>query len=330
MANSPPYDITLNTVSIITMSERYTNLAPIILFAFNRPDHTAETLSALKRSYLADQSELFVFLDGPRSADDEKKISEVRSLITDTHGFKNVEIIQRPRNIGLANNITDGVTKIIQRKKRVIVLEDDIVVSPGFLIFMNTALDRYCFEKKIWHIGGYNEAIDNHEEKRTFLWRVMRCWGWATWDDRWSYYRKDTKSLINRFSKSDIYRFNLDDNVDFWNQVLLNDTGRLNTWAVFWYATIFINNGLCLNPTVSHVINIGFDGSGTHCSSDNSGKHSIKCLNSSISFVFPLQQVEDKEIVDKIKQHNNRPSLTTRFFSRISRHFKAFMNRITF
>lgn len=284
-------------------------LAPIVLFAFNRPKHTAETLMALKRSHLAAQSDLFVFLDGPRNDEDKQNISDVRSVVENTDNFKSVKIIQRHENIGLANSILQGVTDIIQQRGRVIVLEDDIVVSPGFLMLMNEALDRYISDKNVWHISGYNEDIDDQEEERTFFWRVMRCWGWATWGDRWSHYTKDTKCLISRFTQPDIHRFNLDNHEDFWSQVLLNDTGKLNTWAIFWYATIFINNGLCLNPTVSHVKNIGFDGSGTHCSHD-SGKHSIKRLNTSTQFLFPSHSVEDTEIVDKIKQHYNKHRIT--------------------
>jgi GR25 family glycosyltransferase involved in LPS biosynthesis len=299
------------------------DFAPIILFAFNRPQHTAITLEALKKAQLANQSDLYVFLDGPRNEEDKQKIAETLNEVQKASGFRKIFIKQRPKNIGLARNIREGIDEVIIDRGSAIILEDDIVVSETFLVFMNSALTHYYSNKKVWHIGAYNEPIDNHDETRTFLWRVMRCWGWATWRDRWAHFSKDPRSLINSFSARDIHRFNLDGHEDFWSQVLANDSKRINTWAIFWYATIFQHNGLCLNPVVSHVKNIGFDSSGVHCG-DDLGKHTVEHLNSAATFLFPKEEVEDKEIVDQIKHHYKKfkPTIIKRIANRLIRMVK--------
>lgn len=301
-------------------------LAPILFFAFNRPEHAQSSIKALAEACLANQSEVFVFIDGPKTDLDKEKIIKVRRNIEAVGSFKKIEIIQRTKNIGLANNISDGVGQIINTKGRVIVLEDDIIVSKGFLKYMNYALDYYEDNPIVWHIGGYNEDITQDEHTKVFFSRVMRCWGWATWKNRWAHYRREPEKLIQSFSKSDIYKFNLDGVEDFWAQVLKNESGKINTWAVFWYATIFKNNGLCLNPVISHVRNIGFDSTGTHCRSDN-GKHSVKYLNVSEIFIPPPCVIEDAEIIDKLKKHFKRykkQKIATKLFKSAIKLFKQF------
>lgn len=242
-----------------------TKNAPIALFAYARPDHTYRTLEALAANDLALKSDLFIFIDGARSEEDNKNTLAVRQIAERCGGFARIEIIQRSKNFGLARNIIDGVTEIIERYGRVIVVEDDIVTSPNFLKFMNLALDKYVDVSEVWHISGWTCPIDPKNLPEAFFWRGMNCWGWATWSDRWINFDKDPDRLIKSWSKSKIKRFNLDGAQNFWSQVLGNKSGRLNTWAIFWYATIFENGGLCLNPSTSLVLNIGLDGTGENC-----------------------------------------------------------------
>lgn len=297
--------------------------APIVLFAFNRPMHTAVTLSALQNADFAYKSELYVFLDGPRNDSDKHKINETLSEIKKATGFRKVIINQRAGNIGLARNICEGIEQVFAQHKFAIILEDDITVSKSFLSFMNSALTYYESEKKVWHIGAYNYSTSCQDQERTFFWRTMSCWGWATWRDRWAHFKKEPTALINSFSKQEIHRFNLDGTEDFWSQVLANYSGNINTWAVFWYATIFQNNGLCLNPVVSLVSNIGLDNSGVHCGNDY-GKHTVEQINSSDVFVFPAVQIEDSEILQNIKLHNLKfkQTLIRRIVNKLVRSIK--------
>ncbi len=279
------------------------NLAPIILFTYNRPSHTRRTVEALLNNVLADKSRLFVFSDGAKDEDEQRDVHRVRDYLRKVRGFLSIRLVERERNWGLADSIVSGVSEVIEQYGSAIVLEDDIVTSPYFLTFMNKALSFYRHEKRVWHISGWNYPIDPSGLPDAFLWRVMNCWGWATWADRWQHFEKDPGRLISTFSSADIYRFDVDGTQDFWSQVLANYDGKINTWAIFWYATIFERSGLCLNPVRTFVNNIGHDGSGVNC---GRMKGYIDVLNNMPDVTLPAEIKENVRAVDAIKALTKR------------------------
>ncbi|MEM9435103.1 MAG: glycosyltransferase [Pseudomonadota bacterium] len=250
--------------------------APVAVFAYARPDHLRRTLASLAANTLASETQLIIFCDGPRSEEDAPRVRDVREVAEAATGFKSVEIRARDENVGLAANIIEGVTQVANAHGRVIVVEDDMVLAPGFLSFMNAALDRYADEPKVWHVSGWNYPIDSEGLPETFFWRCINCWGWATWADRWAHFQKDPDRLLADWNMPTIDRFTLDRaEPDFWLHVELNASGRMNTWAIFWYASVFENGGLCLSPTQSLVRNIGFDGSGEHCGDEDDASQAM-------------------------------------------------------
>ena len=301
--------------------------APIALFVYNRPWHTRQTIEALKKNNLAGSSDLFIFSDGPQTADAEKDVQAVREYVGTVRGFRSIEVFERERNFGLAESIVDGVSRLCNEFGKAIVLEDDIVTSPYFLEFMNQALKRYEAEKTVWHISGWNYPVDENGLPEAFFLRVMNCWGWATWADRWAFYRKEPERLVKTWSKRDIRRFNLDGAHDFWWQVTSNYTGALNTWAIFWYATIFENSGFCLNPAKTFVRNIGHDGSGMH--SQITDIHASPMATRNIRN-YPQTVVENERAVDLIKRfyRSTQPNLLVRARRNISRGLKLIIRLI--
>jgi hypothetical protein len=292
-------------------------LAPIVLFVYNRIEHTRATIDALKKNQLANQSDLLIFSDGPKTGDEES-VREIRSYVGQISGFKNIKIYEQEKNTGLANSIISGVTSIVQQRGSVIVLEDDIVTSPSFLLFMNQALDYYKDEKKIWNINAWNYPIKTEGLHDVFIWRHMNCWGWATWADRWALFEKDTDKLVSEFSKEDIKKFDLDGSASFWIQVILNKKNKINTWAVYWYATIFKNNGLCVSPSQTFVKNIGHDGSGVHCGINDSYSSDLNFNN---NIVFPTQLIENATALNRVKEFykKQKKSIFTRAINKLSR-----------
>ena len=273
-------------------------LAPIILFAYNRPWHTKKTVEALQKNSLASESELFIYSDAAKNETAEQAVKEVRKYIHSIDGFKTITVVEQDKNMGLADSIIDGVTSVVNRYGKVIVLEDDLVTSPHFLKFMNDALDFYQDKKKVWHISGWNYPISSDGLDDVFLWRAMNCWGWGTWSDRWQFFEKDTDSIIKNFSKEDIKSFNLDGAEDFFGQVIANDKQVIDTWAIFWYATIFLKKGLCLNPVKTFVDNIGIDGSGVNCRNKKSYEDN---LNMNDDIKLQLTFVESADCVSRVK-----------------------------
>lgn len=240
-------------------------LAPILLFVYNRPAHTRRLVESLLCNAEAAGSRLIVYADAPRSAEEQAAVTEVRSYIHSLQGFAAVEVIEREANMGLARNIIDGVTTQVNRYGRVIVLEDDLVLSPYFLRFMNEALEVYKDEERVGHI----QACDFTQDPTlpaTFLIKWTGSWGWATWSRAWRYFNPDGSALLHELEQRRLCRtFDFDGNYGFTRMLRRQIAGKNNSWAIRWNASLFLRDILSLNVGRSLVQNTGFDGSGTHC-----------------------------------------------------------------
>ena len=241
--------------------------APIVLFVFNRPKHTKKTIDALSRNYFELDSDLIIYSDAPRAISDVENVLAVRSIITSVSGFKSVVVVERTSNYGLATNIIDGVTSIVKRFGRVIVLEDDIVTSPYFLKYMNDALDLFEKDERVISIHGYVYPTKEKLPEAFFL-RGADCWGWATWERGWSLFNPDGIFLLRELESRKLIK-NFDFNGAYSFSRMLKDQikGKNDSWAVRWYASAFLANKLTLYPGRSLVHNIGNDSTGSHCGS---------------------------------------------------------------
>jgi hypothetical protein len=293
-------------------------LAPIVLFVYNRFSHTKRTIDSLRKNKLAEDSELFIYSDHAKNEDSKRGVQEVRDYINRIKGFKKITIIYREENFGLADSIIAGVTEVVNKYGKIIVLEDDIVTSPFFLKFMNDALDFYQENNTVWHVSGWNYPIAQDNIGDVFLWRLMNCWGWATWKEEWSFFEKNTDLMMTKFNKTDIRKFNIDGSENFWKQILQNKEGEINSWAIFWYATIFLNKGLCLNPSKTFVLNIGHDGSGVHCDINSNFNDSLS-LRDKID--LNCENIENKIALSRIQNFykTHKRNIFIRVINKISR-----------
>ena len=299
--------------------------APIIFFAYNRPYHTYQSLKALSNNKESIESDLIVYIDGPKVPSQTYLINYVEDIVKKfSECFKTIKINKSPINMGCAFSQRTGISEVLNQYQSVIVLEDDIVVSKFFLKYMNEGLKTYRFQKKIWHINGYNFPIKSNK-KDCYLSRVMFCWGWATWRDRWTQFLKDPL-YHDPFFLKDIFdepmrkELDLNSNVKFfYSQIESNIRGNV-TWAIFWYSYIFLNNGLCLTPYFSMTKNIGHDGSGINCKSNKKIQSEIISLNSINK--FPNELVEDKNTLKDMKKYLIKTySLKSKIFRVIQRKF---------
>ena len=285
-------------------------LTPIILFIYNRPDHTKQTLEALSNNTLASQSDLFIFADGPKntaSKEQLESIKQTRKVAASENWCKSVTLIESETNKGLARSIIEGVTEIINKYGKAIILEDDIITGKYFLEYMNEALEKYQGNKEVWHVTGWRDPIKHTKKNKAYFYPTMDCWSWATWADRWQNYKKDAVYYKSIFTDSMKKAFNIDGADPYmWLQIEENISGKINTWAIFWYATIFLKHGLCIAPTTSLCKNIGFDNSGVHCS-----ENQAQTIETSIDYKitnFPkrvhintLEYKRNKNFLRKIK-----------------------------
>mgnify|MGYP006086890989 CR=1 FL=1 len=240
------------------------NLAPIVLFCYNRPKHLQKTIDYLKKNHLAKQSDLFIFSDEAKGLKEKKKVKEVRVLLEKISGFKKVKLIFRKKNFGLQKNIIDGVNRIIKYRKKVIVLEDDLLTSKYFLKFMNESLNLYLLDKDVASIHGYIYPIVKNKQLEDYYFiRGADCWGWATWSRAWKYYEQDTKKLVSEIKKNDLIKdFNFNNTKNYYKMLKNNLKMQKKSWAIQWYASTFLNNMYTLYPKNSFIKNIGLDGSG--------------------------------------------------------------------
>jgi hypothetical protein len=241
------------------------DIAPIVLFVYNRLDHTRRTIEALKRNLLAEDSDLIIFSDAPKSEAQTDAVQEVRKYISEIDGFKTVTIVEREANFGLARSIIDGVTTIVNKYCRIIVLEDDMVTSPYFLTYMNEALEKYADDERVVSIHGYVYPVGQPLPEAFFL-PGADCWGWATWSRGWKCFNSDGQFLLDELKRRKLTSaFDYNGAYPFSKMLEGQIKGTNDSWAVRWYASAFLAGKLTLYPGRSLVRNIGNDNSGTHC-----------------------------------------------------------------
>jgi hypothetical protein len=254
----------------LAMSENAVNVySPIALFVYNRPRHTMQVLEALSRNPEAIHSDLFIYSDGAADSSSISAVNEVRSYIRDYSGFKSILIVEHQKNNGLANSILGGVTNLLNRFGTLIVLEDDLVVSPTFLKYMNSGLDFYRNDQRVGSIHGYTYPT-KESLPETFFLRGGDCWGWATWSRAWKHINLDGIQLLKELEERGLSKeFDFDGAYPYMKMLKNQIKGKNNSWAVRWHASLFLKNMLTLYPRKSLVQNIGHDGTGVHSASTN-------------------------------------------------------------
>ena len=274
------------------------NFAPIALFVYNRPEHTRRTIKFLQQNLMAEESRLYIFSDAAKDLNNQSLVDEVRDFIRSVDGFKHVEIIERKSNMGLANSIIDGVSRLVKEYGKIIVFEDDLISSMYTLQYFNDALNRYQNEERVMHIGAYMYPLKEENLPDTFFYRAATSWGWATWDRAWKHFEHDIDLIISRFDQEKKHQFSIEGTMNFWKQIQEFKSGKNNSWAIRWYASIFLRGGLTLNPSKSLINNIGHDGTGIH-SGMNDIYHVI--INPQAIKTFPEKIEENVLVYQSIK-----------------------------
>lgn len=245
------------------------NLAPIALFVYNRSDHALKTLSSLSKNPLASESRLFIFSDGPKNnADSVAKVKSVREVIRSIQWCGEVNIIESAVNKGLANSLIAGITDIVNRFGKVIVIEDDFEFSSNFLKYMNESLTRYENEPRVMSICGFTPPIKTSLPETFFL-HIPTWWGWATWKRAWDHFNPSASELMMKVKEKGTFEFDFSRSINWYRLLKRNAAGKVDSWAIRWYASVYLQNGLCLHPGQSMVNNIGCDESGIHSYNSN-------------------------------------------------------------
>ncbi len=304
-------------------------ISPIALFIYNRPEHTKQTLASLAKNTLANQSTLYVFADGPKKDVNSKKVIKTREVVDSYKSkFKKVIINNQGTNIGLANSIITGVSKVLETHKTVIILEDDLVTHPSFLQFMNTMLQRYETEENIFSISGFSFdnqllKIPTNYQFDVFFTSRPSSWGWATWKNKWN--KVDWQVIdFDKFKKNstEIKNFNQGGN-DLYSMLEMQMQGLINSWAIRFAYHLFKNHGYCLYPVKPLVDNIGQDGSGEHSSKNKKYSNNLD-YKFTQKMRLPDKVILNAEILNNFKKIY-RTSSWDIFKGKIKRNLKKYL-----
>jgi len=290
-------------------------LAPIVLFAYNRPNHLKKTIESLLKNKLAKESEIYFFSDGSKNDFDKENVELVRKYMNQLVGFKKITISASIKNKGLANSVIEGITQIFNQYDKAIILEDDLQFSEYFLDYMNNALDFYENNSNVFSISGYCLPIEipTDYKNEVFLFNRINSWGWATWKNRWSsidWKVSDFSHFIN--DKNLVKKFN-QCGEDVTIMLLKQMLGKIDSWAIRFNYACFKQNKLNVYPIKSLVQNIGTDGSGSH----------VKATKRFVSEIANKEpKLVDLQEVDLVIANNYKQYFKSSFYRRIINFLK--------
>lgn len=297
-------------------------LAPIALFAYNRPEHLRQVSDALARNPQAHRSRLFVFSDAPKGSASEERVAQVRMVARQLSGFGQVEIVEQPENRGIARSIIDGVTYLTAEFGRVIVLEDDLLPSLTFLRFMNEALELYKDDDPVASVHAYAYPVPE-QLPETFFLRGADCWGWGTWKRAWRHFESDGVQLLKEIEARGLTRtFDFDGSYPYTRMLRDQIAGKNDSWAIRWHASAFLQNRLTLFPNSSQIQNLGADGSGIHVGRTSAFEHRAWGRPIALRRI-PLQESRDARIAFARFLKALQPSLLARIHRRVTRRRRA-------
>jgi hypothetical protein len=296
--------------------------APVALFVYNRPDHAARTLEALRVNALAAETDVTVFCDAARNPEAQSAVDATRAVARSARGFRSLRTVERDANMGLAKSIIAGVTEVCSTHGRVIVMEDDLLTAQTFLSYMNDALMKYEHDERVGSIHGYWYPV-GRPVPHTFFLRGASCWGWATWARGWEVFEADGAKLLTELRRRKLVRaFDLDGAIAYTKMLEAQIAGRNNSWAIRWHASTFLAGLLQLSPGRSLVRNFGFDGSGTHC--DDSKAFEVPLIGEPVHLGdIPVEQSEVARNALIHYYHSTRRSVGRRVVGKLRRILKG-------
>jgi GT2 family glycosyltransferase len=263
--------------------------APIALFAFNRPDKLNACLASLKENQGARSSDLYIFVDGPRDSKDIVKVEKVSDISRAATGFRSISVNISQKNLGLAKSLRSGISTVLREHNSIIVIEDDLILADSFLDFMNAGLTRFAQEKRVASIQGFQYPVIPPLNELVAI-RGADCWGWGTWKDRWESTNFDTNQLLFELRSRELENdFDLDGSMPYTRMLENQRQGLIDSWAICWHASMFLQDRVSIHPSDSLVFNSGNDGQGTHKGKDSMFDTKLGFWNSQQAWPAPQE-----------------------------------------
>ncbi len=292
------------------------NLAPVVMFVYDRLEHTKKAIFALKNNYLAKETLLYIYSDGSKDSSSAEDVMKVREFINNISGFKKISIIERAYNFGLADSLIDGITSVVNKHEKLIVLEDDLITSSYFLNYMNDALNIYKDSSQVGSISGYSYPLKNMP--KSYFINKIESWGWGTWKDSWELFEPNGKILLKELIKNKKLKKANFNNAYKYSDMLKQQVNKENdSWAIRWYISLLLNEKLTLYPGKTFVQNIGFGDDGTHTKLGGEDYH-----DGFNNLEEPLEKIEISECMESRNKIENfyfsiKPNILRRLLNKI-------------
>ena len=243
-----------------------TELAPVALFTYKRLEITERVIQSLRGNEEAAETELIIYSDGPKSTSDTQEVDNIRRYLGGLTGFKNIDLIYRDKNLGLAQSFIQGITETLARYEKAIFLEDDNLLSKHFLSFMNEALNYYKNNEKVICVTGYSWPLVP-TPKQPFFVRGAETWSMGTWRRGWKHFCSDGNRLLSDIHKKGLVKKFRGDGFGFYEMLQRQVRGEIDSWGVRWWASAFLKDMYCLHPHKPLCVSIGYGEDSVHCNS---------------------------------------------------------------
>lgn len=239
---------------------------PVALFVYNRYDYLPTVINAIRDS---NPAKLYIFSDGPKDSQAVHGVAKVRDIIKQIDWIK-PDVTEHNKNLGLSASIKFGIDEVLSNYERVVVIEDDVCVAPGFYEYMTAALEVYKNVHGVAGVTGLRYPFELLEPKDypydTFLFPRFCSWGWGTWKHVWQSLDWDRKNISTRLQS---YKLPLDiGGKDMKTTFHHYMSGSLSgSWDVNFAANMLLKDQVFAWPTWNMVNNLGLL-EGTHASGE--------------------------------------------------------------
>jgi hypothetical protein len=241
---------------------------PILVIAFNRPDHLTQLVDRLRRTR---PGRVYVAIDGPRPdrPADAELVQRTRDAVGAIDWPCEVRTLFQDGNLGCGVGVSTAISWFLGHEERGIILEDDILPRDSFFPFCSELLDRYQDDDRVLAISGCNfvppEAVSAAGPYRFS--RVPHIWGWATWRRAWGLHDLDISDWRERLPRRGLWAASGRSPAAYlyWKAHFdLMARGAVDTWDYQLVFAGFANGALTATANVNLVDNVGFGVDATH------------------------------------------------------------------
>ncbi len=243
---------------------------PLLIFTYNRPQHTERLMRSLIANWRLGECELHFFSDGPKSEADVEPIGATRAVVRKWIKKFGGTLLEREKNLGLATSIVQETTAFCKSHGQVIVVEDDLLLRPGFIDFCLSSLTKYKDDERVWQVSGYLYPVPVSSRQDAIFLPMGSTWGWATWARAWKFFSwtpPGTEELFKNREKA--IEFDLSRSFPYTQMLQDRMNGKNQSWGILWHWIVWSQKKLVAYPRETLVWNDGTDGSGVHAGHDS-------------------------------------------------------------